>query len=193
MSKPVTRKILGKRRCKQCGVIFTKTKPLQYVCSISCAIAYNRDKEEKKKEKEWKQRKKAGLVKLKTYSQKVQDVRKIFQHFIRLRDKNECCISCGSTSSEIWDGGHYLKAEMFSGLIFHDDNCHKQCRKCNHFESGNEAAYREGLIHRIGIDRVMALEALKMTHRVKKWTDEELDSIKERSKQRIKYYKTLYK
>ena len=193
MNNPATHKKLGKRKCKQCGVVFTKTKPLQFVCSVSCAIDYSKVQEQKKAEKKWKERKKAGLFKLKTYSQRLQEARKVFQEFIRIRDKHQPCISCGTTESSLWDGGHYLKAEVFSGLIFHDDNCHRQCRKCNHFESGNEAAYREGLIHRIGIDRVMALEAIKNDNRIKKWTDEELEEIKKRSKERIKYYKTLYK
>lgn len=191
MSK--THKNLGQRKCKQCGKVFTKQKPLQFVCSVSCAISYSKAKEEKKREHRWKERKKSGLKKLKTYTQKVQEARRVFQQFIRIRDQNQPCISCGTTSSKLWDGGHYLKAELFSGLIFNEDNCHKQCRKCNHFESGNETSYRQGLIGRIGIDRVKALEATKNDHRTKTWTDEELENIKKVSRQKINYYKKVNK
>jgi benzoyl-CoA reductase/2-hydroxyglutaryl-CoA dehydratase subunit BcrC/BadD/HgdB len=193
--KPVAAKKTkyGKRRCKQCGETFVKSRPVQQVCSVSCAVLYAKALEEKKREREWQARKKKQLDKLKTYSQRVQEVRKVFQEFIRLRDKKKPCISCGSTESEIWDAGHFMKAELYSGLIFTEDNCQKQCRKCNHFQSGNETGYRIGLVNRIGESRVKALERIKDRSRLKKWSQAELDYIKKLCKQKIKYYKTLYR
>ena len=183
----------GKRKCKNCGKVFVKSRPLEQVCCVPCAIEYSNKLEEKKREKEWKARKKKGLEKLKTYSQRVQEARKVFQEFIRIRDQHKPCISCATTHSDIWDAGHFFKAELYSGLIFHEDNCHRQCRRCNRFLGGNESAYRMELVSRIGVERVNALEALKNSHRQKKWTDDELELIKTKSKEKIKYYKALYK
>jgi hypothetical protein len=36
----------------------------------------------------------------------------------RLRDANENCISCGGNDKDLWDGGHFKKAEIYSGVIF---------------------------------------------------------------------------
>jgi hypothetical protein len=32
--------------------------------------------------------------------------------------KQENCISCGGNEKDLWDGGHFLKAEIYSGVIF---------------------------------------------------------------------------
>jgi hypothetical protein len=72
------------------------------------------------------------------------------------------------------DGGHYFKAELFSGLIFDERNCHKQCRKCNRFLNGNELQYRSGLISRYGIEFVDQLESESNEKRNYKFTKDEL-------------------
>lgn len=82
----------------------------------------------------------------------------------------------------MWDAGHYLKAEIYSGLVFEETNVHKQCRKCNHYLGGNELGYRDGLIKRYGIAYVLELENKKLTGRYYKWSDEELETIKTKYK-----------
>lgn len=80
-----------------------------------------------------------------------------FNSFIRIRDFGEPCISCG-LYKEIVDAGHYRSVGAAPELRFDEDNCHGQCRECNGFKSGNQQAYRENLIEKIGADRVDALE-----------------------------------
>jgi hypothetical protein len=98
-----------------------------------------------------------------------------------MRDIKEPCISCGTNEAK-WDGGHYLKAEIYSGVIFDERNVNKQCSYCNQYLDGNTAAYRQGLIKKIGLDEVIALEELANETRTKKWTIEELQLIKNKYK-----------
>lgn len=115
---------------------------------------------------------------IKSYAQRLGDAKKIFQKWIRLRDKDKPCISCGTISSSVWDGGHFKKAELYSGVIFHEHNVNIQCGKCNRFLGGNELNYRTGLIAKIGEEAVLNLEHLAEMSRMKKYTNEELEEIK---------------
>ena len=115
---------------------------------------------------------------IKSYAQRLGEAKKVFQKWIRLRDKDKPCISCGSISSTVWDGGHFKKAELYSGVIFHEYNVNIQCGKCNRFLGGNELNYRTGLIAKIGEQAVLNLEHLAEMSRMKKYTNEELEEIK---------------
>lgn len=116
--------------------------------------------------------------KLKTLGQFEAEAKKVFQRWVRLRDESSGCVSCPTTEIELFDGGHYKKAEIYSGVIFDERNCHKQCRKCNRFLGGNELMFREGLIKRYGLDFVNQLEIYANLTRNNKYTREELIEIK---------------
>ena len=105
------------------------------------------------------------LQKYKKYS--TPDLRKkaglAFRKFIRERDKGEKCISCDSYNTS--DASHYFSAGHYPGLEFNEDNCHSACRKCNYFLSGNLLPYRDGLIKKIGEERVFKLESIAAMHK----------------------------
>lgn len=162
------------RKCLNCKEKFIPVNQTNTVCSTKCAIEYSKATHKKKKEKEWKKEKAVLKDKLKTLGQYEAEAKKSFQKWIRMRDKDMLCISCGTNETNLWDGGHYFKAELFSGLIFDERNCHKQCRKCNRFLNGNELQYRKGLIERYGIEYVEQLESESDSKRVYKYTKEEL-------------------
>lgn len=137
--------------------------------------------------KSFQKQNKADLrQKLKTLSQYEAEAKKSFQKYVRLRDKDLPCISCNETVKDLWDGGHYFKAEIFSGLIFNEKNCHKQCRKCNRFLGGNEIQYRKGLLNRFGLEYVEQLESIADKNRVYKYTKDELIEIKNKYDGKIK-------
>ena len=48
-------------------------------------------------------------------------------------------------------------------LRFSEFNCNAQCAHCNRFDEGNASGYRQGLIAKIGEQRVLLLEAQKHT------------------------------
>ena len=130
------------------------------------------------------QKVKIKRVVVKSVPQLKKQVQREFNKFIRLRDKYKPCISCGVTSQDNWQAGHFWPMGSNGALRYHEENCHKQCVSCNTFKSGNLLEYRLGLVKRIGIDRVNALD--EMRHDVKKFTREELEELLTTYKKKIK-------
>lgn len=112
---------------------------------------------------------------------------RLHNEFIRLRDKNDACISCGSRNE--LQAGHYYSAGHYSALRFDEINTNHQCKKCNYFLSGNQIEYRKGLIRKYGEERVLMLEQSADLRRVKRWSRFELDILCEYYKQKIKQLK----
>lgn len=179
------------KKCKYCGGKYTPRTLLQKNCFKSECISKfyeeNKSKIERTTTKRNKERKKALKESLLTITAFRNQVKTIFQKYIRLRDKDLPCISCGKLDCADWAGGHYFPAGVYSGLIFDERNVHKQCNSyCNMFKGGNLINYREGLIKRFGLEYVLQLESEADQKRVYKYTREELESIKS-------YYQGLIK
>lgn len=100
-----------------------------------------------------------------------------FNKWIRLRDQDKGCISCGG---KIQEAGHYLSRGHHGALRFNEMNVNGQCTRCNCFLHGNLINYRHGLVARYGEDKVLLLESCK--NNVKKWTRGEVEIM-------IKFYK----
>lgn len=170
-----------KKQCKVCPEKFTPMNSLQQVCSPKCAIAFNSKKEVNKRVREMRKE-----------VQSLADLRAIaraaFQTYIRMRDAKMPCISCGKTEAK-WDASHYYKAEVYTGLIFDEENCHKACSWCNQHLDGNLIEYRKGLVKKIGRLNVELLEARAGFSRVYKFSKDELKEIADRYKQKIKELK----
>lgn len=179
---------LTTKRCKQCRNVFMPERPLQYLCGPKCAWEYADKRAKEVSRKEWNIKKRAMQEKLKTLSDYEKLARIIFQKWIRKRDEGLPCISCGKTNVVQWHGGHYLKAELFTGLIFDPDNCHSQCSRCNDLYSGNELEYRDGLIKRYGEQFVLNLESKKEAARFYKFTKDELIAIASKYKSMLKSF-----
>jgi hypothetical protein len=103
-----------------------------------------------------------------------------FNAYIRLRDANLPCVSCGRFHQGQWHAGHYRTTKSQPALRYNELNCWRQCAPCNNHKSGNITEYRIELIRRIGIDLVEWLE--KDHKQPAKWTIEELKALR-------KYYK----
>lgn len=182
---------MAKRKCKYCKEEFEKKSPLQYLCfpPKPCSWKYQEEQRKKRAKQEWNKEKKVLKEKLKTLSEYEKDARVWFQKWIRKRDESLPCISCGRSTAKQWDGGHFYKAEIYSGLIFDENNCHKQCSQCNDLYSGNELAYREGLIKRYGEGYVKDLENRKDAARNYKYSKDQLIEIKNEYQNRLKAIK----
>lgn len=110
----------------------------------------------------------------------------VFSKYIRLRDAMPSgtfrCISCGKIKAiNQADCGHY-HSRIHMSTRFDEDNCHAECRACNRFSADHLIGYRENLIKKIGLQRVLLLEV--KVHETKKWSHFELEQL-------IKYYKAL--
>ena len=172
------------KKCKACQNKFTPTRPLQEVCTPRCGIELHRIKEEKKRRKKDRER----LQELQPISHWLNETQKIFNEFIRERDKRDGCNSCpkGPNDALAWHAGHYRSVAAASHLRFNEDNCHKQCSECNTHKSGNAVEYRKRLVEKIGENRVLALEH---DNTPRKWTREELKQMRTDLKKRIKELK----
>lgn len=95
----------------------------------------------------------------------------VFNSFVRSRDKDLGCISCGA---EVEQAGHYRSQNQYSSLRFNEVNVQGQCIRCNHFLSGNLIDYRIGLVDRYGEQKVLHLESVPG---FKKWSRTELEAI----------------
>ena len=152
-------------KCKECGAYYIKKQSTQQVCSMKCAIAYSKRKAEEKRKKQEKsdrleasRRMRERKEKLKSRSDWLKDLQRVFNEFIRLRDVDLPCISCGRYHQGQYHAGHYRSVGACPELRFNEDNVHKQCSACNNHLSGNILEYRLGLIEKIGLERVEFLE-----------------------------------
>lgn len=171
------------KTCKICGNKYKPRSTTQCCCSPACAYQYvvkcNAKKQVKKLQasiKAEKREQRKARESLKTKSQWMAEVQKEFNKYIRLRDKNEPCISCGNTNDVKYDAGHYKTVGAYPELRFEELNCHKQCSKnCNVEKSGNIIEYRKRLIKKIGLNKVEWLEG---PHEAKNYTIEDLKELK---------------
>lgn len=170
--------------CKVCREVF-QPRPMQSVCGPDCAREFARDKRERddrKKQREEGRQTRARLEELKTLPQLLKEAQREFNRFIRLRDAGRDCICCpgiGLEDSAVgggFDAGHYRSVGSAPSLRFYEDNVHGQRKRCNRWGAGRAVDYRSGLIDRIGLGAVEALEANNTPH---KWTRQEVREIRD--------------
>jgi len=189
-----------RKRCPSCRVIFTPSRASQAVCGeIECAIAHGQS--EKGQEtarkaladigrRDIRDRKEA----LKRRSEHLHDAEKAVRDYRRTFELSigSGCISCGESQETIlaaqgwkvggaFDGGHFMGKGARPELRLVPTNIWLQCKACNsgsymHARKGYTVSqgFRTGLIARIGLEAVEALEA---DHEPRKYTTDELKAI----------------
>lgn len=164
------------KECKGCGSMFQPFSSTARACSQRCAMKVV--KADKQAEK---QTDRATRERLKTIPQLIKEAQVEFNRFIRHRDHEQPCISCGAPPPDLSglhagrDAGHYRSTGAAAHLRFDENNCHAQCVHCNQHLAGNVVDYRIGLVQRIGLAEVEALEADTTPM---KWDRETLRQIK---------------
>lgn len=184
---------LKEKTCAQCGTQFRPFSSTSRVCSQICALRWVRV--EKKKERALDRKKKQDQMPIRELLAEVQVP---FNAWIRARDADLPCVSCGvvnppMTTGGQWDAGHFLSRGAYPELRFNEDNVAKQCKSCNagsgkfaHKERTVSQRFEEELRRRIGDERV---DALKCAHPLHKWERDELIAIKADFVQRLKQLK----
>ena len=162
------------RRCSTCrkkvpaDSVFVSQ--LKAFCSYECLNEYTKsekgEKALRKAQNRSKQEKKAKvLAKLKTRSEWLREAQSAFNAYVRWRDKDLPCISCGRFSDDRvggnFDAGHFRSRGSAPFLSYHLWNVNGQCKHCNRWRSGSVTDYRTGLIARIGQSKVDILECLQ--------------------------------
>lgn len=135
---------------------------------------------------------KARKEAIKTIPELIKEAQREFNGYIRARDQDQPCICCGRPLGDgdfggAFDAGHYRSTGSASHLRFNEHNCHAQRKQCNRYGAGRAVDYRIGLIGRIGLEAVEALEAQNVPH---KWTREELIDIRDTYKKKLKELKS---
>jgi len=165
--KPKVRKCQN-RACRRAYEVDPR-QPFKRWCDDDCAVVIASERLAKMKaakKRHERAQDKAKLDSMKTYPQLIAACQKAFNAMIRERDKNQPCICCGRASTKVdvlrghgWDCGHWRSTGSAPHLRFHPDNAHRQLVYCNRNGAGRALDYRRGLIERIGIERVEALES----------------------------------
>jgi hypothetical protein len=170
-----------------------------WFCSIEHMQEYGSKKAKIIKDKQERKDHNKAKKNLRESSKKwmMNKTKELCHKYIRARDKDLPCISCGSYEGEIdstgwdhiWDAGHFLSRGSHPELRFEELNIHKQCVKCN--TAPNIAGqsrtvkegYRESIIRKIGIEKVEWLEG---PHPIPTRTIEDLKEIQNTYKLKIK-------
>ena len=124
---------------------------------------------------------------IKTIPVLIKEAQVAFNAYIRARDADKPCICCGQPlgPGEVggaFDCGHYRSTGSASHLRFNEDNAHGQRKQCNRWGAGRAVDYRLGLIARIGLERVEALETNNTPH---KWAKDEVRAIRDEYRARL--------
>jgi hypothetical protein len=133
---------LKPKKCKHCKGSFIPKKPLQYVCSMPCAIALENGRKRKLEKRSFDIQSKT-MTELKNALQI--EVNKI----VLLIDFFKNCICCPSTGGKP-QAGHYRTVKAHDDLRFNLHNIHKCCYRCNVELSGNISGYNDGLLKQYG-------------------------------------------
>lgn len=158
-----------KAKCKQCRQSFDAkgNTLIDRFCNLDCAVAYGLAKKEKVAKRKLvveRAELKARKEKLKTKSYWVREAQAVWNAYVRWRDYGKPCASCGVVMRHIPGGhnidcSHYRSVGSAPHLRFHLHNAAAACVRCNRDLSGNVVELRKGLIARIGLEKVEAIEA----------------------------------
>lgn len=161
------------RKCATCRESFEPRSMTHKTCKPECAAALV----ERNKALTVKRERQQGLAKLKRRADWMREAQAALNKWIReVRDAGKPCISCGHTDhGQKFDAGHYITRGSRPNLALEELNLARQCHWCNVHLSGNQILFRRGLVERIGL---AAVEALEADTTPRKYTVEQLQAIK---------------
>lgn len=155
-------------------------------CTFECATQCGLERARKARDKESREELRKAREKLKTRSDYARDAQRDFNAYIRERDHDKPCISCGRHHQGQYHAGHYRTVGANPELRFEELNVHKQCAPCNNHKSGNIVEYRINLLERIGQE---ALDWLEGPHEPKRYTIGELKDIAKHYRRKAREFK----
>ncbi|MBI0431676.1 recombination protein NinG [Pectobacterium parmentieri] len=163
-------------RCKICREWFHPRFPNEQWCCPEHGAEYGiilREKEklkaEQRRRKETQQERRSLKIRkaeLQPVSHFKKQAQQAFNAFIRARDHDQPCISCGETNPPDlhggqWDCGHFKTVGGFPEMRFIEANAYRQCKSCNAGSAkyGAKAAtvermYRASLAEKFGQELV---------------------------------------
>lgn len=176
-------------RCKHCKVRLPE-ELARHVLHPECIdpwVAIQRAKQERARVKAAKVRAakdkretRAKLEKFKKRGEWIEEAQRAFNLWVRTRDAGQPCICCGKPFEPqkpggSMDAGHYISRGAAPHLRFDERNVFGQRKNCNRPGGATRAAFRAGVVARIGLEAVEALEADQSSP---KWSIDDLKQIK---------------
>jgi hypothetical protein len=198
LTKTTTKAVREKKhKCavSTCRAEFVQLQPFVVWCSPECGTEVALAKVAKQKAATAKAERKDRQEKLAKFKRKadhVADCQKAFNAWVRFRDRFEPCIDCGKHSSGdaltggAYDAGHYLSRGSHPHLRFDERNVFKQLKGCNRPGGTTAASFRAGVVARIG---VAAVEALESDQEPKHYTVDDLIAMTAHYKKLLKELK----
>lgn len=189
----------SKRRCGACKTYFRPEQTFPGTvswCSPECGLIVAQKRVPAVKAKQARAERaqtKEARGRIKTRAKWMREAQAAWNGYVRARDHGKKCASCGAAPSPKIGGSidcsHYRSVGSAPHLRFNLHNAAAACVKCNRYLSGNIAALRIGLIDRIGLEKV---EALESNCESKKYDIEYLKRIKRIFTARAKRLKMRY-
>lgn len=165
------------KKCAHCAEMFNPQRLGQKVCSPACALAMapsNAGRARKAIDQLERKEIRASKERIKSRVDHLRDAQAAVNEYVRLRDKDLPCVSCGRHHQGQYHAGHYRTVAANPELRFELLNIHKQCAPCNNHKSGDIVNYRIELVNRIG---AQAVEWLEGPHEPLKLTVEQIKAI----------------
>lgn len=178
------------KTCDACGKDFAPFQSMQRVCATArCALKFAKTKRleaERRERDQLKTRREA----LKSLSDWTKEAQVAFNAYVRFRDVSagHGCIDCAkpfevSKPGGSVDAGHYLSRGAAVHLRFDERNVFAQRKNCNRPGGATRADFRNGVIARIGL---AAVEALEADQTVKQYRADDLKAIRDTYRAKLK-------
>lgn len=175
--------------CPECQRLFNKwwyntqnsSKDMQYLLKKAKVIVSTDEKKERKKHQ-------LELISVDKYRSEY--VQPIINEIARLIDYGQPCIATGHFGK--MNGGHYHAVGTNRTISLHLDNIHIQSFHSNHFKSGDNKKYREGLVRVYGeeyanyVDSLNSIPAIHLSKNDLIEIKEKASSIRSRLKKDLK-------
>lgn len=173
-----------KLRCKNCKDYFLTesmlVSPSGKFHSEDCRVSWALANLEKGRKKIQQKEKKDDALRKKVFYASDLKTRKAAailhcHNYIRERDKNKGCITCGSSLINVkFDAGHFMKS-THSYTKFMEKNIHGQCVHCNQHNGGEELKYYQSMVLKYGELTTKAL--MRVRHRKVKRSPDDYKEI----------------
>lgn len=164
-------------KCRACGHLFTRLRPLQVACSLDCAQVVARQQREKAERLAMIEERKADRAKLRAMEplgklkRRAQDAA---NRYVKLRDHGLPCFDCGKPMSPdryggAVDAGHVRGIGQCPSLRFDLRNIMAERKECNAAGGATDDAKKAGALARLGPERYAAIDGPQPA---RKWTRE---------------------
>lgn len=195
-------KIPNHRNCKICKKRFKPSTLYEWWCSeehkeelitkLANEARQKRIQQQERQRKETTQQERRSLkirkLAVQPLSYFAKQAQTEFNAFIRERDADLPCISCGRFHDGQYHAGHYRTVGANPELRFNEDNCHRQCAPCNNHLSGNIENYTPAIRAKIG---EQAYQLLMGAHEPQRYRREDFERIRDEYKAKRKALKKL--